>query len=164
MSDTTIPTGLVGESCSQQCVGSNAPTCTLSGTTSDTSSCGFDTTSPNGVFQQTIIVYANYQGDSTHLSSSGQFTMTAPSTVSVSGTVSPQSGCVGCSVTKVEFIKSPSGQTYSATSSSFTISLQNLHSYSVVIYWSGTFGSGSCTRSLTLNQFSDAATMSGYQC
>ena len=164
VSDTTIPTGSVGWSSYQQTVSATGPSCTLTGTTSSTSSCTNTISSPNGVFQQSITVLANYQGDNTHLSGSGQFTMTAPSTITVSGTVSPQNGCVGCSVTRVDFITSPSGQTYSTTSGTFTITLPNLQGYSVIIYWSGTFGSGSCTRFLTLNQFSNTATMSGYQC
>ncbi len=119
---------------------------------------------PSGILTLT----ASYAGDSVHASSSGQIDLIVnnpPPTVTVSGTVSAQAGCIGCSVTSMNFIASATGLTYSTVPSNgdYTITIPNLQQYTVVINWSGTFGSGSCTRYLTLDQATSSLTVN-FQC
>jgi len=152
VTDRTIPTGTVGWSSYQALGGSS--TCTLIGTSGSTSACS-DTLTPaqptNGYLTH-MTVLANYQGDNSHTSSSVSSTLTAPSTVTLSGTAMYQPGCIGCSVTSVVIVNSGTHQTTTITSSTcpgnsnwcFTVSLPNLQNYTVHVYYSGTFGSGAC--------------------
>ena len=155
VTDTTIPTGTIGWSGDWTIQNAwSGTSCILSGTSSSTSQCGSELTPPAPVngFQSPVTVYANYQGDNTHTSSSGYYTFTAPSSVTLTATAMYQPGCVGCSVTSVVIINSATHQTYTITSSTcpgysnwcFSVSLPNLADYTVTVYYSGTYGSGAC--------------------
>ncbi len=171
VSDTTIPTGTVGISCTGRpgrtygdC---NAPnTCSLSGVSIDASSCVF-TVMATGP-ETSEVIYANYQGDSTHTSSSGQFILTVippPSTVTVTGTASTTG--LGTTAYKIDFTDTVSGLTYSAAvnSNSYTITLTNFRTYNVFIDWNGALGSsGTCSAgTLHLQSYADTWT-ANYQC
>jgi hypothetical protein len=175
VTDSTVPTGMIGWSCDKNCVlGTPNPccgapplystTCTLSAVSSTSSDCGnrgFPVQPTNGYYSS-LTLYATYQGDATHLSSSSVgYTFTAPSSVSVAVNAAYHAGCIGCSVTGVDFTSGiityhascPLGINYCST-----VSLPNLQSYTVKVYYSGTFGSGvSCTRYMDLYQFSSTA-------
>ena len=152
VTDTTIPTGTVGWSSYQQWSGSN--TCTLTAITSASSECS-NSVSPllpvNG-YLSSMTFLANYEGDNTHTSNSGQATITAPSTVTLDATAMYQPGCVGCSLTSVVIIDTSTHQTWTITSTTcpgygnwcFSVSLPNFQDYTVTVYYSGTFGSGAC--------------------
>ncbi len=171
----TTATGNVGFVASLSC-GATTPNCgwfgngipcTLTIFTTDTSYCTITQVSTIEI-SGTMTLYASYGGDSTHKSSSAslELTVTAPpATITVSGTVSAQAGCMGCSATSVLFYDEGTSQIYGARLSgdTCTISLQNLHTYCITIYWSGTFGHGGCNKNLTLNQSTDTLT-ADYQC
>lgn len=172
----SVPTGTVGWSCSESCVTGTpnaccgAPplystTCTLVAFSSIASDCGNRAAPswPINGYNSTFTIYANYEGDNTHLSNSNSFTFTAPKDVSLSVNAVYQPGCIGCSVTSIGFVSS-TGQVYSASCPQglnycSTITLPNLSSYTVKVYYSGNFGSGACRPTFYMNiyQFSSNA-------
>ncbi len=142
VSDTTIPTGIVGISCTGRpgraygdCSTTPSGSCSLSGVSGYSSTCIFTAIATGPGTSE--IIYANYQGDSTHLSSSGQFTLTVtppPTTVTVTGTAT----VIGvATATQIDFINTSSGLTYTALiySGSYTITLTNFQSYNVILHW-----------------------------
>lgn len=163
ISDTTIPTGMVGFSCTTRpghtyCDASGpSNTCTLAGVSAQAASCIFTETATGP--EATESFCANYQGDATHLSSSGCTDITVlppPSDVIVSGSVSTVGA--GTHPVKIEFVAS-TGVSYSAvpSSGSYTITLPNFQTYNVLIDWNGALGSsGTCSAgTLSLKSYAD---------
>ena len=171
VSDTTIPTGTVGLSCTARpgythgdCSSTN-PTCSLSGVSSTSATCILSVTATGP--EASEIIYANYQGDNTHLSSSGQFTLTVtppPTTVTVTGTASVYGTATAKSI---EFVDSQTGVSYLAliNSGTYTINLANFRTYNVIINWTilGIGGSTTCPSPLQLRSYSDTW-YANYQC
>jgi hypothetical protein len=173
VSDTTIPTGMVGISCTGRpgytygdC--STTPpsnTCSLSGVSSTSATCTFSVTATGP--EASEIIYANYQGDTTHLSSSGQFALTVtppPTTVTVTGTASVYGTATAKSI---QFVDSQTGVSYLAliNSGTYTINLTNFRTYDVIINWTnlGVGGSTTCPSALQLKSYSDTW-YANYQC
>jgi hypothetical protein len=96
-----------------------------------------------------MTINAEYGGDSTHSSSEGSFAATVndpPSTVTVSGSVSTVGA--GTSPYKIEFddISTSVGTSTLVNSGAYSISLTNLRTYDVIVYWTGALGSsGTCS-------------------
>jgi hypothetical protein len=126
--------------------------CTISGVTNE-GSCTSDFT-----------VYAQYNGDTHHQGSSGQFAFKSvcpPSTVTVSGTAGV--GGVGVAY-QIGFVNTATGVGYTAviygagsgTSGTYSISLPNLASYTVTVYYHAILnGTSSCG---SLNLYSTSST------
>lgn len=115
-----------------------------------------------------LTVYAHYNGDNSHLTSDGQFTLSVvnpPTTVTVTGTVSTAG--TGTHPVKIEFVNTSTGISYSAvpSSGSYTITLSNLQTYNVLIDWNGAFGSSGTCSAGTLDLQSSADTLYvNYRC
>jgi hypothetical protein len=112
-----------------------------------------------------MVLYAAYGGDGTHMSSTGTFNIQVidpPTTVTVSGSVSTVGA--GTSPYKIEFddIGTVVGYSTTVISGSYSISLTNLRTYNVVVFWRGALGSsGTCSggtldlQSSTINWYAD---------
>ncbi len=171
VSSMTIPTGSIGISCSPvsssgfgECSYSPYPGCSLIGISSTAASCSFTIEAT----ALTLTVYANYQGDNTHISSSGNFVFTVlppPTSVTVTGTASTTG--LGTTAVEIDFLNTSTGLTYSAivSSGSYTINLSNFQTYNVVLHWNGAFGSsGTCNAgTLVLHSYADTW-YANYQC
>jgi hypothetical protein len=167
----TVSTGSVGFTASGVTAwylsSSSANPCALKVFSADTSYCtitGVSTVGPSG----TMVVSAAYGGDGTHLSSTGTFSIQVidpPTTVTVSGSVSTVGA--GTSPYKIEFDDIGTSVGYSTTVSSgaYSISLTNLKTYNVVVYWTGILGSSGTCSGGTLNlQSSSGIWNTSYSC
>ncbi len=139
--------------------------CVLSG-----GSCTVKSVTDFGICTSSFTVYAQYDGDTHHQSSSGQFTLDVacpPSTVTVSGFASVSSGNTPY---QIQFVNA-SGVGYTAAvnnggtnSGSYSISLPNLQTYQVTVYYNSLFGTRTCSGgTLNLQSATNALTVS-YSC
>jgi hypothetical protein len=173
VSDTTVPTGTVGFSCTTRpghtyCDASGpSNTCNLTAVSAQASQCSFTETATGPESTETF--YANYQGDATHLSSSGSTDITVlppPSNVVVSGTAEPFGTAKS---TSIQFADTITGTTYftvtASGTGSYTITLPNFRSYYVTIFWTnlGSPGQTTCPGTFALSTYSDTYTMN-FQC
>jgi hypothetical protein len=116
-----------------------------------------------------LVVSAQYNGDTNHQGSSSQFSinvMCPPSTVTVSGTAGV--GGVGVAY-QIGFVNTSTGIGYttvvhgagSGTSGTYSISLSNLATYSVTVYYSALINGASSCGTLSL-QSASASVYSNY--
>jgi hypothetical protein len=146
---------------------SSANPCVLKVFSADTSYCtisGVSTVGPSG----TMVLNAAYGGDGTHVSSTGTFNIQVidpPSTVTVSGSVSTVGA--GTSPYKIEFDDTSTGVGTSTTvnSESYSISLTNLRTYNVIVFWTGVLGSsGTCNGGTLTLQSPNVNWYANYSC
>jgi hypothetical protein len=163
----TEPTGSVGFTASGTTAWyANGAPCTLTLATGYTycDITGVTTTGPSG----TMTINAEYGGDSTHSSSGGSFDLTVnnpPSTVTVSGSVSTVGA--GTSPYKIEFddVSTGVGTSTLVSSGSYSISLTNLRTYDVIVYWTGALGSsGTCSGGTLSLQSPTVGAIADYRC
>jgi hypothetical protein len=115
-----------------------------------------------------MTIYAEYGGDSAHSHSTGSVSLTVvepPETVTVSGSVSTVGA--GTSPYQIQFVDYATGVGYTTavTSGSYSISLTNLRTYNVVVYWTGALGSsGSCSGGTLDLQSSTTYWYANYRC
>jgi hypothetical protein len=167
----TVSTGNVGFTASGVTAwyfsSSSTNPCVLKVFSADTSYCtisGVSTVGPSG----TMILYAAYGGDGTHLSSTGTLNIQVidpPTAVTVSGSVSTVGA--GTSPLKIEFddISTGGGTSTTVSSGSYSISLANLTTYNVIVFWTGVLGSsGTCNGGTLTLQSPNANWSANYSC
>jgi hypothetical protein len=125
-----------------------------------------DSSTSNKRIPDLVNVTANYQGDNNHTSSLGSYTLTAPSIVTLNGTVN-YSGCTACFL-QVVISSVRTHQSWTLTSSTcqsptywcFMVSLPNLQDYTVQVIGTSPIGlppfniSCSSTANIDVYQFS----------
>ncbi len=119
----------------------------------------------------TLTLNASYAGDSTNVKSTGSVSLTVvdpPRSVTVSGTA----GVFGVGVAyRIGFVDKATDVGYTATvygagagtSGTYTISLPNLTTYAVTVYYSATINGSTACGTLPLQSISDTLT-SNYKC
>jgi hypothetical protein len=134
-------------------------------------SCTIKSVTDVGSCTSNFTVYAQYNGDASHQGSSGQFTLDVqcpPSSVTVSGTA----GVYGIGVAyRIGFVDTVTGIGYTAvvynagpgTSGTYSISLPNLASYFVTVYYSASTNGSTACGTLNLQSTVDTLT-ANYKC